>query len=121
MPADTIQQLQAMTMEWTQISAAIEAFGREGARIVSMTISAPGEGVTGPETVPRPAIFAAVPTQHIEYPEQMVEAIKAALQRRKTEIESDLKGMGVDIAKVQAAQPTRAAAPQPRARPAGRR
>lgn len=65
-----------------------------GGRIVSMTVM-----VVGTSSNPLPPVGAPmgaiVPTSHISYPPQMVDAIKSALTARETAIDDELSKLGI--------------------------
>lgn len=79
-----ISRATALNQELTNIRTALHSFDREG-RIVRMTVVAP--------TVP-PVLLD---TTAMDYPSQMVAAIRAALSARETAINQELAKMGVTL------------------------
>ena len=79
----------ALMNEITNIGTALDNFDA-GGRIIAMTISGPQTGDT-----PNPTTSIAIPTAFIDYPPQMVDAIRAALDARRDEITQQLSDLGV--------------------------
>jgi len=75
--------VQRINNELIAIEQATENFDH-GGRIVNMSIGGP-EG----------AIQVVVPTLYMEYPPQMVEAIKSLFYARKDELRQELEALGV--------------------------
>jgi hypothetical protein len=75
--------------DFEQVTRVIRAF-EEGGRIMSIFVSTTGSS-------PIPAISGLVSTADIDYPPQMVTAIKTALVERQANIAAELAGMGVTV------------------------
>lgn len=78
-----------LTREKQSIEDAMEVLNA-GGRIVSMTVMVVPTGEH-----PAPPMGTIVPTSHIMYPPQMIDAIKSALMARETAIDSQLSQLGV--------------------------
>lgn len=86
-----IQTVNELAREDEAITRAIDVLDH-GGRIVSMTVSTePGAAVASGT----PMVGAIIPTTHISYPPQMVDAIKSALTARQHEISDEMTKMGV--------------------------
>lgn len=93
-----------LTNEVRRIDLALKAFA-EGGRIVAMTVGViPPDIDLGPTSSFDPLVFfesagtgASVSTVHIDYPAQMVEAIRIALHARMEAIADELKGLGFTL------------------------
>lgn len=89
-----IQNVNILSAEKIAIQRALMLFDA-GGRIVEMAISPP-EAPQGTEITPVPmGASVRVPTRYIQYPAQMVDAIKLALDGRLVEIEAELGKLGV--------------------------
>lgn len=91
MDLDDIEKVNELSREKQAIDAAQEMLDR-GGRIIAMTVS------NAPPPSGRMAPFmsgVAVPTGYIEYPPQMVDAIKTSFAARRQVIEQELAKLGV--------------------------
>lgn len=86
-----VQRVNQLVNEKQAIQRAIANFDA-GGRIVSMSIAQPQNGGAFPVPL---AAAATVTTNYIEYPPQMVTAIKAALDGRVKAIEAELNQLGI--------------------------
>ena len=86
-----ISKVNELYSESNQITLALDMFA-EGGVISAMTISPPLPKPEEPTIIRSPV---AISTVGIEYPPQMVEAIKQELAKRQHEIEDELKQLGV--------------------------
>lgn len=86
-----IQKVNALNNEKQTIQRALEAFA-QGGRIVAMSV-----GQVSTEDDPRPPMMmgVAVPTAYIEYPAQMVDAIKQSFHDRLWAIGEELGKLGI--------------------------
>ena len=86
-----LAKVNRLNEEYQNITRAIENLDG-GGRIVTMVISAPqpenGNGFPMGQA-------AVVPTQYINYPDQMIDAIKHAVDARMHEIRDELASLGV--------------------------
>lgn len=87
-----IPQLGALMSEHQRIVSGLDNLGK-GGRIVAMQIAMAARPPELPEQAPMPTVV--VSTDQMEYPPQMVEAIKAALAVRRDAIAAQLTEMGV--------------------------
>lgn len=86
-----LQKAMMLSSEKQTIAMALEQLDRDGI-ILSMSI--------GPKPAPGQPSFPGmggiqVDTSRMDYPAQMVEAIKGNLHQRQDEIEQELQGLGV--------------------------
>ena len=79
-----IQRANDMRIESEQIALALQNLDH-GGRIVQMAIAGAPDDAT---------ITASVATGYIDYPQQMVTAIKTALEARQNDINRELSDMG---------------------------
>lgn len=93
-----IPQATALANEKQSITVALDSLER-GGRIIAMTIAPPQpERPEQPEGQPPmlpPVIGTTVQTQSIEYPQEVITAIEAALIARQDEIAQQLSDVGV--------------------------
>lgn len=88
-----IQKAQHLSLEKAAIQEATMIFD-QGGSIVSMGLAPKPMDMPGGMSMPRmPTVN--VPTEYIEYPPQMVDAIKSAFTARLTAIDNELKQIGV--------------------------
>ena len=93
MDYNNIQKAQQLSGEKRAIQAALLVFN-QGGTIVEMGLAPKPMENPGGMIMPRmPTVN--VPTEYIQYPEQMVEAIKTAFTSRLTAIDNELKQLGV--------------------------
>jgi len=85
-----LTRVNALYEEARSIATAIHNFDN-GGRIVAMTVSAP-EPAPMP---PSPDMIATVMTGNMQYPPEMVMAIKTALEQRRAEIVAELTQLGL--------------------------
>lgn len=85
-----IQKAQGLVNEKQAIQRALQLFD-EGGRIVQIGL---GRQPTS-DAAPMGMGFVMVPTAYIDYPQQMVDAIKTAFQGRVTAITDELTKLGV--------------------------
>lgn len=86
-----IQKVNALLQEKTSINRALDLLKGEG-RINAMIIGLPQS-----TDISLPSLMAGVtvPTAYIEYPSQMVDAIKSAFQDRQQKIVDELEDLGI--------------------------
>lgn len=77
--------------EYQQVTRVLRAF-EVGGRITNMTVST----VHDPND-PQPGMSGSIWTADMDYPPQMIEAIKANLMERQKKIADDLKAVGVIV------------------------
>lgn len=86
-----LSEVNDLYQEMTAIEQAIINFDA-GGQIVQMTVS----GISpDAHDLPYQQPWVSVPTTHISYPPQMVQAIKAALEDRRKELEARLDELGL--------------------------
>lgn len=87
-----------LNAELSRINAALGLFDG-GGRIVSITIA--DASMPAPPSIPvpidsaGPVLFVTVQTSFMDYPAQMVEAIKSMLAVREEEVANEMSGLGL--------------------------
>lgn len=89
---NNLQQVNMLYAEASMIESALQGFDN-GGRIVEMSVS-PGPLPEGADVIMRPSGIP-VSTVHIDYPPQMVDAIRQQLAARHDAIESELRALGL--------------------------
>jgi hypothetical protein len=86
-----LQKVAALNGERDMIGRALTAFD-QGGRIIGVTIGNPN-----PDNNPAPPweYTSQISTEYMQYPQQMVDAIKSFLHQREEQIDSELQGLGV--------------------------
>lgn len=88
------QSAAVLVDEYKALGIALDNLER-GGRIVAMSIAGPVPELPEGAPEPPPDPGATVPTRSIDYPPQMVTAIRAALEQRRGEIAQELTDLGV--------------------------